>query len=220
MDITLHDASFVVGAEFDHSTRCIDCGAGFSDLTMEKLRVLFSWKKTFTCKRCSHVYRNIYEFDIWVRHDAAKFLKENTVRQHTWFHATDDSDWYQNISSGGRVDRPRHGEGDVMVHLGMEASAYARAQQLYAEFAGYEVLIPEWFLYEVKLVDDAVIFPELQDDEDDFPERSVDTTSEYLEWEPNGVTRYLNAYEQPGSISLLANPKSFTVLNRRTLQLQ
>jgi len=207
---------FVIGTETDYSTRCIDCGMGYSDEIMDKMCQIFNLGKTVNCRKCGKTYSNIAEFEIWVRHDAAKFFNVDTVRKTRWFHATDNPNWFEEIRNGGNVKSDYYGQGDVMVHLGIKDSALARAEQRHDEFIScYGVEIPQWYLYEVELKTDIEIFPEMQDDEDGFPSNSAapeDMYTDGFEWSPQGVTRYVNAFEQPGSISLLANAHTFNLV--------
>jgi hypothetical protein len=217
--IVQQNTGFVIGTEDDSVTRCASCGIGYSDELAEKIGTLFNLGRTFNCRRCGHEYTDLTEFDIWVRHDAAHFFNENTVRNSSWFHATDNPVWFNDIINGGDPRKEGYGEGDVMVHLGTADAAYARAVQRNEEFADYDIKA-RWYLYELKLKPDTLIHPVVEYDENEWPDNSSQDDEYFreLQWEPKGVTRYLNAFEQPGSISLLANAQSFTLVSCTELE--
>jgi hypothetical protein len=184
---------------------------------MNKLSKLFNAGRSITCCNCEEKYSNLSQFEIWVRPDAASFFSEKKVRSGTWFHATDNPDWFKSVQNGGDSNNEDYGSGDVMVHLGMKDSAIARANQRKDEYLTYGIALDRWFLYEVKLADEAQIHAEIQEDDNEFPTRSNQKAPEYFDWLPYGVTRYLNAYELPGSISLLANANSIKLLSIQDL---
>lgn len=209
--------SFTIATEFDHCTRCFNCGAGYSDDIMNKLSKLFNAGRTITCRKCNELYSSLSQFEIWVRPDASPFFSEKKVRSSSWFHTTDDPHWFANIQNGGNPEDDNYGSGDVMVHLGMKHSAIARAQQRQDEYLSYGITVDRWYLCEVVLTANTNIHAEIQEDDNTFPTHSNQKAPDYLDWFPDGVTRYLNAYELPGSISLLANANSIKLLSVQDL---
>lgn len=134
--------------------------------------------------------------------DALAYFDEETVRTTTWYHATDREDWFDSITQAqGKVP---------LVHLGDEAAAMDRATQRAARLGG------NWKVYEITLAEDADIHPEVNGDDNGYApymagdEDMVDNYST--------VTRYVNEFENPGSISLLVNPKAMRLKTAREIK--
>lgn len=216
--MTMMDTSgFTVAAAGEAAIRCMDCNLGYNESVMSKLTSLFNMNRSFSCPKCNREYSSVAEFEVWVTPSAAKFFNEDVVRSATWFHATDNPHWFEDLLAGGDISNRPLTPGDVMVHLGTEESARARADQRHDEYLSYGIEIRNWYLYEVQLKASAFIHPDVQDDENNFPEFSNSVAEPYFEWTPEGITRYVNAYEVAGSVSLLANINSFNVLMRHDL---
>jgi len=202
----------VIGTEADFSTRCgNNCGQGYSDAAMDQVCLLFNNNRSFTCRRCGHVHRQIADFTIWVRHDAAKFLNPNNIFNRSWFHATDDPDWFNHVT------RPTPRTQQPMVHVGVEGAAVARAGQRYDEHLTYGYQIKQWYLYEVMIKPGTDVLPYVQHDMNVFPLTRGAARKHRMEWSADGATRYVNAYEQPGSISLMVNSSRLKFVNRTDL---
>lgn len=124
----------------------------------------------------------------------------NTV----WYHASKKENWLDNIIS--LQDPP-------VVHLGSRETALSRLNDY--EYSNSLVKSydtgDKWFLYSVKINSDSYVSNRVWEDADkDFP-RTVDELlmSKYV----FDIIRYVNFWERPGSISLLANPLKIQVVN-------
>ena len=187
---------------------------GFSAMACPRCETFFSldteadaWQDNhnYTCENCGET-NFIYDLIFSVREDSVKFLDDPEVTATTWFHTSVHENWYEHIFSGF--------EGDEIpaVHLGTEQAALDRVVAL--EYFNYDSA--PMYLYEVKLKDGVDIAPVLSLDDNSLPEYVTDLTG-YKDYSATGVSRYLNAYESPGSISLLANPECFDVVSRKLI---
>lgn len=117
-------------------------------------------------------------------------LEQANVPRMLWYHATIMDDWHEAILRGAL--------GPAHVHVGGEMAALDRGVSIYHGGACH--------LYVVEVLPDATVDGEvLPDGEENF--------------EPTGdedVTRYVNRFEDVGSISLAVNPKKLRILGRLT----
>lgn len=128
------------------------------------------------------------------------FFDDMKVRETVWFHASRKKDWLDKVLSS--YDIP-------VIHLGTRETALARV----ADYKYVNNVInggdEDWFLYEVKL-GDGLLSPRVWQDEDKlFPY----TVNELINSKMTAdFVRYVNRYETPGQISLMANPKYVSLL--------
>jgi len=131
--------------------------------------------------------------------DVELLTSDDAVRQRTWYHVSTREDWM------GEIDKA---EVTPVVHLGSKKAAYERTNQL--EFKNLRI-------YEVKLNDDIPISPVIEIDDTDRQPITVDQ----LEPHPNmvdGANRYINSFEDCGSVSLMVNPTMFTVIDSKSIR--
>lgn len=136
--------------------------------------------------------------------DAVKFADDDVTRANSWFHATTRENWLDDLRASALADGSM-----PLVHLGTREAAEDRARAV-----GVRTNQP-WFLYQVKVNDDAVLAPEITtDDNDEAPLFSSDVQyfRDYAD-----VTRYVNEFECVGSVSLIADPSKITVVEVRSL---
>lgn len=149
-----------------------------------------------------------------VRASNAHLIDAQNAKNAIWFHATTVADWHESLLATAVDFDPNslfepvaeNFDGIRMAHLGTMDTAMERAYQR-VEFEGERA--ETWYFYKISLTDDAQIDAEIKVDENDempelagFCEGSGYSTS---------VTRYINRWEATGSISVLANPRHFTV---------
>ncbi len=211
--------TLVLCADNEPATRCANCELGYTDKQMDTISRMLNLARPFKCVRCSHTHNNVTDFAVWVRDDSAKFLNTQTVRDTLWYHGTHAANWHEAMVSGGDIFHHSYGTGDIMVHIGTEQAArervYHRKEQLKSR---READYYSWCLFTLRIRPDAPILDELQKDWDFFPEtNNDDSADEWFDFEPEGVTKYLNAFENPGSISLLANINALEIVEVKPL---
>lgn len=229
MFLTLHLISctlklmetIVLCADNEPATRCADCEHGYTDSQMDTISRMMSLNRPFACVKCGHVHHDVTEFKIWVRENSAKFLNLDTVRNSFWYHGTHARHWYESLIAGGDPFHHSYGIGEIMVHIGTQPAAEERIRHR-QEFNAYRnpLGFEDWCVFTLRIKDNAPIHPVLQKDFDWFPETNNETLGDFdeFDWEPRGVTRYLNAFENPGSISLLANINALEVVEVNSLR--
>lgn len=149
-----------------------------------------------------------------VRYGDRKYFSKGAVREETWYHITVRNHWGEDITESDDVnDQP-------FVHLGSKEAALVRMKALVEDEArdpGYKGSHTQYYCYEVKVkpaapIADAV----LPDDNEIAPKKPSDFGINYISsegYEEYGVNRYVNEFESHGSISLLAHPSSFEIMD-------
>lgn len=185
--------------------RCPHCKAHFRRRQEHKLMTEY-WG---TCKVCGkEVDTDTTELSILP--DYQKFLVKRNLFNRVWYHATDKEDWEDGIRKASTLiyypmqkkymERPD--EHRMFVHLGSKETAARRSKDLNG--------LP--FLYKVMLLPTANVSPTMFADNNRWPywlgER-VAGGQTFTE-----VNRYVNRYEVPGSVSLLAAYGSYRVVER------
>lgn len=141
----------------------------------------------------------------------AKLLDKEAVKENLWFHVTKRKNWIEDINASGAEDITKL----PMIHVGSKEAALDRLAHLSEGKTGQK-----WYLYAVKVNPVAPIADKIHGDEDDFPVTYGDAHEEQKKgYAISGVTRYVNRYEAPGTISLLANPSAIKVVETRELDL-
>jgi hypothetical protein len=151
--------------------------------------------------------------------DAKYWTDDIAVRRDHWFHVTTKENWLEGAATGGP-------EGEaILVHVGSRASALDRMRDLMhaaqMRQIAHEQEIPTFYLYEVEVDAAAPISPHVMEDAiegwptTELVEDPETQTNPYdradaqikQAYQLDGITRYLNACEAPGTISLMANAK-------------
>lgn len=122
------------------------------------------------------------------------------VLKRTWFHSTTRENWEKGIRD----------ESCDTVHLGSPMAAVDRG----LIECGYQ---SEFHLYEVELVDDAVIHNKIVDDEIDFSFLDTFSNEQQKGFEETDVRLYLNRWEHPGSVSLAVRPQKIRVVGTQKI---
>lgn len=126
-----------------------------------------------------------------------KYFHKDAVREDEWYHYTSHEDWESFLS-------PDNDEARV-VHLGTKEAALDR--QNHTDRAVGK-------LYKLRLKPEAEIADEILED-DPYNQQDAPLVSEGGVQKGilvSGVTRYMNYYEDPGSVSLVANPRLLEVV--------
>jgi hypothetical protein len=183
---------------------CPECGVFFS----EEERIHHeSRENNGECYSCGTFFMNT-DSDVAVLPSAIKFFDKDTVRQEKWYHATASNDWHERVKEG-REDG-NDNDTPAIVHLGTLDAALARAKWMTEFEMPSEKLT--WTIHEVVLDPDLPIADEVISD-DDFEPRNVAAARINPRYEAEGATRYVNRYEEVGSISLAINAAKLTVID-------
>lgn len=169
---------------------CPSCG---TSATKSQDRRLVGGDDLITCQICSKKY-HVETAEMRVLAKSHPFMSAEIVRNATWYHATVIPNWHEAVS-----------EASVYVHAGSREAALERATHEFFPL-GKKVTDRTIYLWELSINSDAVITDDVLNDDNKWPSKVSDCSREHL---GGDVQRYLNRWESPGSISLLANPKAF-----------
>lgn len=159
-------------------------------------------EKQIVCESCGEPINN-GELVRVIHTDAALLRNPNEVTARTWYHATHRKNWFDDILA---AKPSRHGDsGNLMIHMGNRDASLDRIFTAKSS--------DEWYLFEITLKPDTPVDEDVHDD--NFCD-ALDWTgsTRYL---ADGVTRYVNAYEGIGSISLLVNPAYIQSVSSRQI---
>lgn len=178
--------SWRVAQDHEESQRCNKCDGTFPLGVMDQIFLY-----TYDCPSCgSRVYAHDNIKHLMVRAEAVPYFDEDYARNAIWYHATSYENWFETAHANRK-----------MVHLGTHESAIDRFE--HKKFEG-----GNWFLYALKMRPGADLSPVVVPDDDSVaPEvyNHIGSDKNYM----HRVTRYVNAYEAPGSISLVAALSEF-----------
>lgn len=157
--------------------------------------------------RCPHCRARLLgnELSSDFRAEDLRFLKDDEVRSNHWFHISAHVNWDGDTKAKG-----------LFVHLGSKEAALERLWQLRAQNTHWETAeqTPQFYLHEVKLGEKTKIAPGVYNDQVHlWPESSRDrSTRVKVSLTGQGALRYMNEYEGPGTVSLLAKPNSYQLV--------
>lgn len=185
---------------------CPECGAEITDGRFDRAVTNASYIR---CRCSKLLFPDSYSFDTVLRPGMQKYEDPEAVRRALWHHATTRPDWKEQMPWGeDRQDSPV-ADGRLMLHVGTRRAAAERAEHEKAK-VGY-------WLYSLRVADEASIRSGLHEDIECFPER--EHTSSRHDYPRDVVTPYINAYESPGSVSLYGRADLFRVVSRRFIRL-
>lgn len=195
MDTLIPTAPWLISPVSDSGTCCKKCQRWLSATENKKLR---SAGNAIDCPCGAALSSAFQDATLGIRGDSAQFLDEAIVRSTTWYHATTSEGWSEFVRGG-----------EHMVHLGTREAALDRVRA----FGDEDDPI---FLYEVTLDAQSPVAADIFSDDDHWPSSPQYCTEDYDVWSVfiDGINRYVNACEAPGSISLLASSAYVRVLDR------
>ena len=184
---------------------CGDCGSFFTDDDVDTA----SESSPLTCSACGEV-SDQGVLPSAVRYNDRRLFSKSAVRKDTWYHITVRKNWVGDITEEQDVDY------QPFVHLGSKEAALTRMKALVEDevYAGKNGET-QYYCYEVRIKPQAPIADAvLPDDNEIAPAMPVEMNYNYTGdgYEAYGVSRYVNEFESHGSISLLAHPSSFEVI--------
>lgn len=139
---------------------------------------------------------------------ALENLNPAVTKTSVWFHTTKNPNWYESISKESEVP---------VIHAGTMLAAWMRAKTLQGKSDD------QFYIYEIRLNRDSEVSPLLYDEEDEYdyttpmhPKTVEDTADGF---ETDKVMRYVNWWEDTGSVSIMASASLFTVSEPRKMDL-
>lgn len=170
------------------------CGAYLTRKQTEELCY-----QSVKCTVCTKRINNVSELNApSISHDSKKFLDDEAVREATWYHITTDPEWASNVSENDNLP---------VIHVGTKNAAEDRLEMIRDDLS-YDAKV---YMYEVKLNQGTELIPEVFGDGNDYqPKFARERPSE----EQQKAIRYVNSWEDAGSISLLIEGNMFAVTKR------
>lgn len=173
------------------------CGAYLTRTQTEELCYT-----SITCQICKTLINNMSELATpSISNDSRQFLNDEGVRNASWFHVTKDPEWASNVSESSNLP---------VIHVGTKNAAQDRLSTIRDDLR-YDDKV---YMYEVKLKPETELLAEVNGDGNDFQPQFA---HERHVTEQNKAVRYVNAWEDPGSISLLIEGNMFNVVRRTEL---
>ena len=192
-----------------------NCGKHMTRREWGTKRDLAAYGDLITCQHCENDADNTFrEFTpdnckVDVESRSAELIEDSAARTTVWYHATTRENWDKNIL----VRNPR--EGDLYVHLGTKSAAIERIHDSLDHKGG------EFYLYEVTLMEDTNLASHILSDDNVWPTHTNSDERYADSWEPvdwkneiqvHDAVRYLNRWETPGSVSMLARASKIQVV--------
>ena len=177
---------------------CLECNTQFPK--SDEYRVP-GWKKR--CEQCGEVSEDSV-VGYTLKPGDEKFFEKEAVLESEWYHyTTHGEDWESFLEPGNPKAK--------LVHLGSRDSAVDRYTHTRSGLHGGE----ELRIYKVRLKPESVVAENILQD-DPFNAQIVPLVADGGVQRGilmSGVTRYLNAYEDPGSMSLMVNPELIEIVD-------
>ena len=171
------------------------CGAY---LTREQTETL-----TYSSINCKICATRINGFDDLgptnISHDSKRFLEDKTVLTSSWYHITTDPEWASNVSETQNLP---------VIHVGTKNAAEDRLTMI-SDDLPYDAKV---YMYEVRLKPETEFIPEVQGDGNDYQAKLA---SDRHTSEQGKAVRYVNSWEDAGSISLQIEGNMFDVVARK-----
>jgi len=179
---------------------CHSCGKYLPNDFTEKILNGSSRDKN-RCPHCKAI-TTIETAGVDIRASEAKYLQESEVRKASWFHVTTNPNWHSGMSSKNGGETP-------LVHIGSREAALDRMRDM----RKWQNDGSQWYLYELKVNPESTVNNGVFEDENDFCPSTVQAARN-SDYDGSGVNRYLNVFEGPGTISLVANPRALRQVAR------
>lgn len=163
-------------------------------------------RKDTACPECANECSG-YDVGVALRVDSKKFLNKQEVLDTKWFHTSTYENWEATVGH-------QAAEGRDYVHLGTKDAARERN-----EIVAVNIDDDPLYIYEIEIdrsssIEDKVYYEDPFDNRD-LPKVQGSNSSDVTKAsdEP-GITRYVNHFESPGSISLVVDPSKIRILSK------
>ena len=174
---------------------CLDCGY---DLTTDEAGMVD--RGLDKCPQCS-VKLKAETMGIKLLRSSIPLFDSAYAKKQTWFHATARADWLPSLQD--MEDAP-------LTHLGSFNAAVTRGKDLRDDT--HRQYGEEWYLYEVSIEPTAYFENKVFNDDDQKFPYYISDLEESSNRYGSGAIRYVNSFEEPGSVSLIINPQLLTVV--------
>lgn len=208
------DHPLPIAPEGYSGARCPEC---LCYLTRDELRAGQDSSKII-CPNCeaSNDDGDYGDYNVSLAYDSIPLLNADNVRQETWFHASVNTNWFETVSTS---------ESDPIVHFGSLDAAIARAKSVSQGSSNYSFTI-----YEMRIKPEAKITKTVVVDNDNLAPNYVTDITDYeggisgptyaSAFSATDIGRYINGFEDHGSISLASVPSNFELIGSKKFQMK
>lgn len=174
------------------------CGAYF---TREQLDTMNN-RGHVPCKVCNEKFYSPDQCDeVHLAHSSFRYTDPENIYKDTWYHITTDSNWDKSISH--QSDLP-------MVHLGTKEAALDRKIQIDDSVH----VDDKFYLFEVKMKRTSDVYENIRGDGNAYQAKK----SSQQQPECRGkIVRYVNGWEDPGSVSLEVDYSMFEITSKNEI---
>jgi len=208
------DDFYAMAPEGYSGVRCFKCGRF---LSKEEALASYNGEKCL----CPHCGTDFFPSgETYLIDHGIQMMDVNEVKKSTWYHASSNPNWVASVNAHDDSLKDDH----LFIHVGSRESSLMRAKAVVFEKS--EGLTPaqkkkankKFYLYELKLDESVEVSNTVVDDENDSsPKTSSDVVKDPSRgYSADGVTRYVNWYEDPGSMSLTGSVKNFSAVGKET----
>lgn len=139
-----------------------------------------------------------------VEADAHLLTDNKALEEYTFYHATSRKNWAEDIIQAG-----------VPVHVGSIEAALGRVEDIVLTSDSY-IEGDDIHLYEIKVSAESILDRVIRDET-----YWAEELEDFLEWTGDlKVVRYINTWENPGSLSLILDPSAMTIVGHRIIALE
>jgi hypothetical protein len=183
--ITINGQRIAIGVDTHSNFACLQCG----NLFQSGIKMNYNPQ----CQACGAISSRD-DIEVVLKPESLPMLQDDkNVLEASWYHISIRKDWVTDLNS--EEDKP-------VVHLGSKEAAMERMSDIGED---------EMYLYEVKLNPGIPVAKHLEDDLNDYQPELVSQMEKSTVMEAEGANRYINRYEDAGSVSLMVSPDSFAV---------
>lgn len=174
---------------------CHECKNPLAHMTARKLMVNSKNSTQTFCDWC-YVEQTTNQVIMGIEESSLKLVNFGTAKSFVWYHASIVENWLGTVQDGGYSTKEKNHE-PLYVHCGTYEAAITISKIRFNE--GAEKVI----IHGVKIIDDATMSENIFKDMDEqWPTKTNNASKSLL---GSDAIRYINRWEEPGSVSILVD---------------
>jgi hypothetical protein len=193
--------------------RCRNCNAMLTQANVDELydNTKPMEDRTTNCPSCStgclwYEFNGSAPYHVDINPEEAHLLlDENAVRETRWYHSSTSENWAESVETAG-----------VLIHAGTLSAAHDRMNDLIGQNPQTDRTHKTHYLYEMKIKPGSALNKNILFDDNNFPSNPNEENEADLN--AKTVSRYVNEWENPGSVSLISVIDNFEIVKRTVLK--
>lgn len=169
------------------------CSTCYTRLPKSDLYTAATWR--IDCPGCGESIEDMF-VGIALKVEDEPLLEKSEVHNRFWYHYTSRDDWEDQLNDGT----------SRLIHLGNQTAAIERERELRGQGENQRV-------FKIRVKPSAPVLTKIYDEDP----QEIDEFKKAENVDEPALIRYLNHYEDPGSISLLADAKTLEIVEVRSL---